>query len=160
MEDRITPAGAGKTPFFISALPTSRDHPRRCGENDRKGIRNADKAGSPPQVRGKLSHCACRELRTGITPAGAGKTPQRRKQTELFEDHPRRCGENTVRYIAGVSSGGSPPQVRGKLAGVCTTTHTPGITPAGAGKTSARFWQNSFCWDHPRRCGENRRASC
>ena len=30
---RITPAGAGKTYWFDSAIVTKRDHPRRCGEN-------------------------------------------------------------------------------------------------------------------------------
>ena len=35
-DGRITPAGAGKTFFPESLIPTSRDHPRRCGENTKK----------------------------------------------------------------------------------------------------------------------------
>ena len=31
--DRITPAGAGKTPSVTSVLLAAGDHPRRCGEN-------------------------------------------------------------------------------------------------------------------------------
>ena len=32
-EDRITPAGAGKTTIAYGAARVHRDHPRRCGEN-------------------------------------------------------------------------------------------------------------------------------
>ncbi len=31
--NRITPAGAGKTPFTLTSIIRSQDHPRRCGEN-------------------------------------------------------------------------------------------------------------------------------
>ena len=32
-ENRITPAGAGKTSVSILSAYAARDHPRRCGEN-------------------------------------------------------------------------------------------------------------------------------
>ena len=52
--------------------------------------------GSPPQVRGKLKsppeHC----IPTGITPAGAGKTNINGVIELEDEDHPRRCGENSL----------------------------------------------------------------
>ena len=131
----ITPAGAGKTYLLLLAVKRERDHPRRCGENLLQNPLSGSREGSPPQVRGKLSHCACRELRTGITPAGAGKTPQRRKQTELFEDH--------------------PPQVRGKHRTIYCRSQQRRITPAGAGKTSRCVHYDTHTWDHPRRCGEN-----
>ena len=51
---RITPAGAGKTPYDILQETAAEDHPRRCGENDADSIRAIGKIGSPPQVRGKL----------------------------------------------------------------------------------------------------------
>ena len=54
----------------------------------------AEKAGSPPQVRGK---------RLDGTPI---------KQEN--EDHPRRCGENFIDIRCAVVRAGSPPQVRGK----------------------------------------------
>ena len=36
VDDRITPAGAGKTLLLCPALFPFRDHPRRCGENTKK----------------------------------------------------------------------------------------------------------------------------
>ena len=51
---------------------------------------------------------------------------------------------------------GSPPQVRGKLFLVLNPLTFPGITPAGAGKTSYPSISRGYLKDHPRRCGENR----
>ena len=50
---------------------------------------------------------------------------------------------------------GSPPQVRGKLKCLIVFDAAPGITPAGAGKTSSLLLPAVKPWDHPRRCGEN-----
>ena len=50
----ITPAGAGKTSRRRGGLPTSKDHPRRCGENHAQFHDPPYSQGSPPQVRGKL----------------------------------------------------------------------------------------------------------
>ncbi len=52
---------------------------------------------------------------------------------------------------------GSPPQVRGKLRLTDSALRTPGITPAGAGKTQQRHGLKPPNRDHPRRCGENLR---
>ena len=52
---RITPAGAGKTFSTSAMLPSSKDHPRRCGENAKQRERIQGDLGSPPQVRGKLT---------------------------------------------------------------------------------------------------------
>ena len=73
----------------------------------------------------------------------------------LFQDHPRRCGENGNSSCLTVWCAGSPPQVRGKLYYSMYLGRKPGITPAGAGKTF--FMDNNFtpAEDHPRRCGEN-----
>ena len=73
----------------------------------------------------------------GITPAGAGKTYYISNQRREKEDHPRRCGENSVR--------GKPNRMQGR------------ITPAGAGKTGFHGGHRYSAEDHPRRCGENAR---
>ena len=53
---------------------------------------------------------------------------------------------------------GSPPQVRGKPFAGWKALGYSGITPAGAGKTGFGMRFNYGFEDHPRRCGENRRA--
>ena len=70
----ITPAGAGKTWRAFEHGELNEDHPRRCGENAVKLEAVHQAEGSPPQVRGKPLCCRHRDLRSRITPAGAGKT--------------------------------------------------------------------------------------
>ncbi len=137
MEDRITPAGAGKTRRKTMLAPSPKDHPRRCGENGKKEYLFAFGRGSPPQVRGKPAFlwAICSKVR--ITPAGAGKTPVRLLSPWAAQDHPRRCGENFEFALPALRSGGSPPQVRGKQLLEIDNGYAGRITPAGAGKTPA-----------------------
>ena len=58
------------------------------------------------------------------------------------------------------ATAGSPPQVRGKHKFEVDGGEYLGITPAGAGKTKAKFGDAVFIEDHPRRCGENSRFFC
>ena len=71
---RITPAGAGKTNFFLFERKKTGDHPRRCGENNMRLLMLSNLIGSPPQVRGKLIVSGATSVGHRITPAGAGKT--------------------------------------------------------------------------------------
>ena len=110
---RITPACAGNTHITLSILPRSKDHPRVCGEyililSEREG-----EAGSPPRVRGIHFHPPFVRGKSGITPACAGNTLFKSIDDDLFQDHPRVCGEY---HKAGHCFGfdlGSPPRVRG-----------------------------------------------
>ena len=156
---RITPAGAGKTRFRPPTVARDRDHPRRCGENTNDETSISAHTGITPAGAGKTERLIldaenledhprrCGEnvvrsqillMHLWITPAGAGKTPDDIQFRTADEDHPRRCGENFPVAINMVNSRGSPPQVRGKLAGVVTRTLPAGITPAGAGKTDTK----------------------
>ena len=72
--DRITPAGAGKTRCTAYNHAAAKDHPRRCGENIVTDIYDGCKSGSPPQVRGKPLTVINKKSEIRITPAGAGKT--------------------------------------------------------------------------------------
>ena len=92
--DGITPAGAGKTRPGGVHHGGRGDHPRRCGENYIHGGSRGRCRGSPPQVRGKPAARLGRSSRSRITPAGAGKTIDRKILTAVKKDHPRRCGEN------------------------------------------------------------------
>ena len=52
-DNRITPAGAGKTEDLEEFVVLQLDHPRRCGENHAQSHDPLYNQGSPPQVRGK-----------------------------------------------------------------------------------------------------------
>ena len=151
----ITPAGAGKTLPPRQTPSSAQDHPRRCGENRLVGLCEGLYCGSPPQVRGKLCWLCGAKTVYRITPAGAGKTPNTGFRLQFPWDHPRRCGENQRVEICKDCMLGSPPQVRGKLRCFLSFRRSPGITPAGAGKTQHCTCKNSAAEDHPRRCGEN-----
>ena len=106
-------------------------------------------------MRGKLDSLSHNHVPTRITPAGAGKTFAKLRQTKTYQDHPRRCGENkSVRFLQRKPPG-SPPQVRGKPLHQRSCIATAGITPAGAGKTQEKLCKLGTFKDHPRRCGEN-----
>ena len=72
--DGITPACAGKTPFFLRSVPLARDHPRVCGKNSAVLLANMGSLGSPPRVREKPLYNQLNERSFRITPACAGKT--------------------------------------------------------------------------------------
>ena len=74
LDERITPAHAGKTPSTSFTSAKSSDHPRACGENGKphRLYRGAD--GSPPRMRGKPVQAQSPQLPLRITPAHAGKT--------------------------------------------------------------------------------------
>ena len=134
-ENRITPAGAGKTKSCSCGVFVGKDHPRRCGENYDSVAAWIAAAGSPPQVRGKRNRKRTDRRINRITPAGAGKTNRFCPRRRLGQDHPRRCGENFTGLFWLGFNVGSPPQVRGKL---------------GQDYAIIRTGE-----DHPRRCGEN-----
>ena len=90
-----------------------------------------------------------------ITPAGAGKTTEKRVSKLQNGDHPRRCGENFLPVVICTTPLGSPPQVRGKRSCIFYNALDSRITPAGAGKTILRHFRRFGSRDHPRRCGEN-----
>ena len=91
----ITPAHAGKTGLSLPGPHRSWDHPRACGENDSTLCAFLSVAGSPPRMRGKHYLSPGDDISVGITPAHAGKTPQRVPRAGVDWDHPRACGENT-----------------------------------------------------------------
>ena len=113
-DNRITPAGAGKTDSVAAVNTVTMDHPRRCGENLQIQDLETSAIGSPPQVRGKQTFRLDNKGNTGITPAGAGKTYRSDDFRQCAEDHPRRCGENQAMRFGTILKCGSPPQVRGK----------------------------------------------
>ena len=70
----ITPAYAGKTINTAQKFIVTQDHPRVCGENFIVQGNDFNTRGSPPRMRGKLTHTDHARFSIGITPAYAGKT--------------------------------------------------------------------------------------
>ena len=150
----ITPAYAGKRPSCRRSACRIRDHPRVCGEKAAIQEDAARTPGSPPRMRGKAHDGGVRHVKSGITPAYAGKSSCHSGQSQCCGDHPRVCGEKTTVTRWKPRATGSPPRMRGKEPTPVVVVVSPGITPAHAGK---RFlvrpcWLGS--WDHPRACGE------
>ena len=136
--DRITPAYAGKSGWFQRRLQHG--------------------GGSPPRMRGKdlVKFCLC--PRFGITPAYAGKSPRTPLAASHARDHPRVCGEKYTCAAVRAGSLGSPPRMRGKVHNAPRGKRFLGITPAYAGKSLRPVPARRKPRDHPRVCGEKRRA--
>ena len=71
--ERITPAYAGKSIVDSFGKQCPEDHPRLCGEKTSFGVSMKIILGSPPPMRGKVSHSANSGFPVRITPAYAGK---------------------------------------------------------------------------------------
>ena len=130
----ITPARAGKRCAARARFTRPGDHPRACGEKPIPLQTMPHRIGSPPRVRGKAKDSCPHTLHTRITPARAGKRGLGRWHHHLPGDHPRACGEKSLRFFLPLSSIGSPPRVRGKDGIVQRIVSVVGITPARAGK--------------------------
>ena len=95
-------------------------------------------------MRGKLRNSKQCGSKFRITPAGAGKTEPATVCVSFFQDHPRRCGENAGGLSRIESLTGSPPQVRGKPIPSMPSGMDSRITPAGAGKTTPRDYDQKI----------------
>ena len=67
-------------------------------------------------MRGKVRGERVMVIVIGITPACAGKRYNARIVPTVAEDHPRVCGEKSIRMLDPIFTLGSPPRVRGKVA--------------------------------------------
>ena len=90
---RITPAHAGKSDVIASGKRVVGDHPRPCGEKCLPRLPTVGTIGSPPPMRGKVNADNVKQFVDRITPAHAGKRPERRLRRTDNGDHPRPCGE-------------------------------------------------------------------
>ena len=131
---RITPACAGKSCRRSRRRPSSRDHPRVCGEKAEAWRINLRCVGSPPRVRGKVTRYFEPKAVVGITPACAGKSQITSVYPSQTKDHPRVCGEKREAQRVWVF-------------------HRR-ITPACAGKSIQNSRRQTAQSDHPRVCGE------
>ena len=114
--------------------------------------------GSPPPMRGKDASEKTTAVRSGITPAYAGKREGAKCAKINHKDHPRLCGEKRIflRYCQLLQ--GSPPPMRGKAHKSSGTAFSIRITPAYAGKSDPKVLGVRNAKDHPRLCGEKSRC--
>ena len=131
---RITPAQAGRSPYFLYGKKDYKDHPRIGGEKAELTAAVISAMGSPPRRRGKALHRVKNDLRYGITPAWAGKSTVVLPTPGYLWDHPRVGGEKGTRRSHGMAVPGSPPRGRGKDVRQVGAVCGRGITPAWAGK--------------------------
>ena len=94
---RITPAYAGKRRRCCAFRWLPWDHPRVCGEKGKYFIYVKRNQGSPPRMRGKVKNSPAAGVRGRITPAYAGKSCSFVQMAVVARDHPRVCGEKTIR---------------------------------------------------------------
>ena len=76
------------------------------------------------------------------------------EETETYGDHPRVCGEQTIRKSAIKSQTGSSPRVRGAEGADVAEVLARGIIPACAGSSTFESNRVATLRDHPRVCGE------
>ena len=158
VEAGIIPAGAGKSGRGRDAARARGDHPRGCGEKNIELKKPLDIVGSSPRVRGKALCGGHQGDRRGIIPAGAGKRLVAEDELAGAQDHPRGCGEKSLRTATMLLRLGSSPRVRGKGFVVPGSPLVIGIIPAGAGKRAPCCRRGRRPRDHPRGCGEKTAA--
>ena len=156
-QDRLIPARAGKTSTRRPSRPSTRAHPRACGENDTGKGCGFPCPGSSPRVRGKRTRRPGRAGSPGLIPARAGKTSPSGAPRSWGTAHPRACGENGSDPDSVRNSLGSSPRVRGKLLALGAHCPPRGLIPARAGKTPCGSGARGRTRAHPRACGENKR---
>ena len=116
VEDRITPAYAGKRICRRCTHAGMRDHPRLCGEKVPKVPLMLVNIGSPPPMRGKADASKVSMYAAeGSPPPMRGKatTKAQRQRTRSGSPPPMR-GKATTKAQRQRTRSGSPPPMRGK----------------------------------------------
>jgi len=115
--------------------------------------------GSPPHTRGESAYKIIIFTDLGITPAYAGRIPERKWYYDYYANHPRIRGENSKLSGSASIISGSPPHTRGESKKVVEYIERPGITPAYAGRIAYFGFDRWTARDHPRIRGENLSSS-
>ena len=136
LEQRITPACAGKSEVISCIYTRWGDHPRLA--------------------RGKGSRSFSGIVMRRITPACAGKRDSDGWCKAGSQDHPRLRGEKPTVSHRPTKGEGSPPLARGKAGRCRNAWDYIGITPACAGKRALRNGYDPLLKDHPRLRGEKK----
>ena len=153
--DGIIPAYAGNTMCATPALPSTRDHPRVCGEHVKRVHRHRHAIRIIPAYAGNTHSIDLDRRAQWIIPAYAGNTCGRRARTYPTRDHPRVCGEHNAKTNYQKAKEGSSPRMRGTQLFAEVGQLRLGIIPAYAGNTLPWRGPQPIARDHPRVCGEH-----
>ena len=110
-------------------------------------------------MRGKEKGRRTHKVKSGITPAYAGKSAYLSPEDTAGRDHPRVCGEKYSWEKSTCKIFGSPPRMRGKAGLVQIVCRLRGITPAYAGKSLQHLEELGLQFNHPRVCGEKSQST-
>ena len=110
---RIIPADAGSTRRLWLIEGSVWDHPRGCGEHERREIGELPVKGSSPRMRGAQGSRAMTFCLRRIIPADAGSTIPEQRHPGQKGDHPRGCGEHSRACFLVALAWGSSPRMRG-----------------------------------------------
>ena len=149
----ITSACAEQTSTPVTPTTRPRDHLRVCGADGSLLFLSIGGEGSPPRVRSRLGLFRFGNLESGITSACAEQTCIRWPTSAVRWDHLRVCGADVAPTGSGAISGGSPPRVRSRRAGLACLELRVGITSACAEQTLAAICSIMADRDHLRVCG-------
>ena len=110
-------------------------------------------------MRGEVSRYSTFRKRSGIIPAGAGRSCPALISGSFIWDHPRGCGEKVSVRVRRPITMGSSPRVRGEAIDREARALEEGIIPAGAGRSIGILTSLRGYRDHPRGCGEKAEIS-
>ena len=152
---RFIPAPAGNIPSserWASPFPV---HPRACGEHNRAGLRQCERSGSSPRLRGTLGARRRHGLSRRFIPAPAGNINGSKTNGAMGTVHPRACGEHVSPSPCTMCIRGSSPRLRGTSSEADRQPVHQRFIPAPAGNMiipKAVAMRESV---HPRACGEH-----
>ena len=151
---RFIPACAGNSQADELCCPSVAVHPRVCGEQPPRRLKNASSAGSSPRVRGTVGAEIGQVARCRFIPACAGNSTLGCEVHWATPVHPRVCGEQIDPLQETYREYGSSPRVRGTVFDPYAFRGQFRFIPACAGNrytVRARFRGSAV---HPRVCGE------
>ena len=155
IDDRSTPASAGRTRTADAGAFDVEEHPRERGEDLPSTDLAGASVGAPPRARGGPSSLSRSAGRQRSTPASAGRTPDTRCRTGRLGEHPRERGEDARNPAADGLSSGAPLRARGGRGLDVRDTVDDRSTPASAGRTYKPSPRHAPTWEHPRERGED-----
>ena len=144
----------GETDCALRYSDTLGSTPGVGGETIRQTSLVQPSAGLPPRGRGNPLGNGAGRLRTGSTPAWAGKPPTPEERRLVAPVYPRVGGETQATPEGDVNTSGLPPRGRGNPPPFHFPVSVARSTPAWAGKPCVGHVASLVQWVYPRVGGE------